>query len=96
MTNLKYMRQLHLQYRENIHQIPQTVAAKLSEKIQSEAPIGQTLSDQFIPRFTLSWSHYVFLMNIDSRDERRFYEIESGQNQWSLSELKKAIQLRDL
>ena len=72
MTNLKYMRQFYLEYRENIPQIPQTVAAKLSEKIQSEAPIGQTLSDQFIPRFTLNWSHYVFLMNIDSRDERRF------------------------
>jgi predicted nuclease of restriction endonuclease-like (RecB) superfamily len=28
-------------------------------------------------------------MNIDNRDERRFYEIESGQNQWSLSELKR-------
>jgi len=28
-------------------------------------------------------------MNIDNRDERRFYEIESGQNQWSLSELRR-------
>jgi predicted nuclease of restriction endonuclease-like (RecB) superfamily len=28
-------------------------------------------------------------MNIDNRDERRFYEIESQQNQWSLSELKR-------
>jgi predicted nuclease of restriction endonuclease-like (RecB) superfamily len=54
-----------------------------------KSPIGQTLSAQFTPRFALSWSHYVFLMNIDNRDERRFYEIESGQNQWSLSELKR-------
>ena len=58
-------------------------------KTPTETPIGQTLSDLFIPRFTLSWSHYVFLMNINNRDERRFYEIESGQNQWSLSELKR-------
>ena len=28
-------------------------------------------------------------MNIDNLNERRFYEIESGQNQWSLSELKR-------
>jgi predicted nuclease of restriction endonuclease-like (RecB) superfamily len=28
-------------------------------------------------------------MNINNRDERRFYEIESRQNQWSLSELKR-------
>ncbi len=67
----------------------QTLSAQLPEKTLTEAPIGQTLSDQFTPQFTLSWSHYVFLMNIDNRDERRFYEIESGQNQWSLSELKR-------
>jgi len=37
----------------------------------------------------MSWSHYVFLLTIDNRDERRFYEIESKQNGWSLSELKR-------
>jgi hypothetical protein len=41
--------------------------------------IGQTRSDLFTPRFTLSWSRYVFLMNIGNRDEHRFYGIESGQ-----------------
>lgn len=34
--------------------------------------IPQTLSDQF----SLSWSHYLFLMRIDNTDERKFYEIE--------------------
>jgi len=28
-------------------------------------------------------------MNIDNREERRFYEIEAQQNRWSLSELKR-------
>ena len=69
--------------------IVQTLSAQLPAQSRTETPIGQTLSDLFTPRFTLSWSHYVFLMNIDNRDERRFYEIESGQNQWSLSELKR-------
>ncbi len=69
--------------------IMQTVSAKLPAKTPTETPISQTVSDQFIPRFTLSWSHYIVLMNIDNRDERRFYEIESRQNQWSLSELKR-------
>lgn len=32
----------------------------------------QTVSDQF----SLSWSHYLFLMRIDNTDERKFYEIE--------------------
>ncbi|MFA4848466.1 MAG: PDDEXK nuclease domain-containing protein [Methanoregula sp.] len=69
--------------------IAQTLSAQLPTKTQMETPIRQTMSAQFTPRFTLSWSHYIFLMNIDNQDERRFYEIESGQNQWSLSELKR-------
>ena len=45
---------------------------------------GQTPS----AKFTLSWSHYVFLMRLDKR-ERTFYEIEATQNHWSLRELKR-------
>ncbi|MDP3522737.1 MAG: PDDEXK nuclease domain-containing protein [Hydrogenophaga sp.] len=88
-TNLKYMRLFYVEYYETVQQIPQTLSAQLPAKTPMETPISQTVSDQFKPRFTLSWSHYIFLMNIDNRDERRFYEIESGQNQWSLSELKR-------
>lgn len=39
-------------------------------------------------KFTLSWSHYVFLMRLDER-ERNFYELESIENNWSLRELKR-------
>ena len=88
-TNLEYMRRFYLDYHETVPQIPQTVSGKLPAKTHREIPIVQALSAQFAHTFTLSWSHYVFLMNIDNRDERRFYEIESGQNQWSLSELKR-------
>jgi len=69
--------------------IPQTGSGKLPAKVQTKTPIVQTLFAQFTYSFTISWSHYVFLLNIDNRDERRFYEIESRQNQWSLSELKR-------
>jgi predicted nuclease of restriction endonuclease-like (RecB) superfamily len=87
--NLKYMRRFYLEYNETAPQIPQKLSAKSPAKTPVETPIGQTLSAQFTPRFTLSWSHYIFLMNIDNREERRFYEIESRQNNWSLSELKR-------
>ncbi len=40
-------------------------------------------------RFVLSWSHYLFLMGIDNAEERKFYEIEAAQNQWTLKELKR-------
>jgi len=44
---------------------------------------GQTVSDEF----KLSWSHYLKLMRIDNVIERKFYEIESFKNNWSLREL---------
>ncbi len=43
---------------------------------------GQTLSDEF----KLSWSHYLKLMRIDDELERKFYEIETFKNNWSLKE----------
>ena len=47
--------------------------------------IRQTVSDQF----TLSYSHYLFLMRIDNPGERKFYEIEATSSNWSLRELKR-------
>lgn len=34
--------------------------------------------------FKLSWSHYLFLMRIENVEERKFYEIETIENNWSL------------
>ena len=87
--NLEYIRRFYLEYHDVSPQIAQTLSAQLPVRTQSETQIVQTLSAQFTPAFTLSWSHYIVLMNINNRDERRFYEIESRQNQWSLSELKR-------
>lgn len=42
-----------------------------------------------IPNFQLSWSHYLKLVRINDEAERRFYEIEAIQNQWSLRELQR-------
>ena len=47
--------------------------------------ISQTVSAEF----TLSYSHYLFLMRIDNPDERKFYEIEAKNSNWSLRELKR-------
>ncbi|MBQ7479676.1 MAG: hypothetical protein IJT01_12420, partial [Selenomonadaceae bacterium] len=66
-------------------------------QIYSVDQIGETVFPQFknLPttetgrRFYLSWSHYLKLMRITNPDERHFYEIESVQNDWSLSELKR-------
>jgi hypothetical protein len=45
----------------------------------------QTLSAEF----NLSWSHYMKLMRIDDENERKFYEIESYKNNWSIRELNR-------
>jgi predicted nuclease of restriction endonuclease-like (RecB) superfamily len=46
---------------------------------------SQTLSAEF----KLSWSHYLKLMRIENTDERKFYEIEASENNWSLRELQR-------
>ncbi len=56
--------------------------------------IRQTVSDEFAmtretqPPFSLSWSHYVFLITLREA-ERGFYEIEATQQGWTLRELKR-------
>jgi predicted nuclease of restriction endonuclease-like (RecB) superfamily len=49
------------------------------------------ISPEFIDQFSLGWSHYVTLLTIDNREERRFYEIEAKENSWSVRELERQI-----
>jgi len=49
---------------------------------------SQTMSSQSYP-FRLSWSHYVILMRIENAEERRFYEIEAINQQWTLRQLQR-------
>lgn len=58
---------------------------KQMRSFYSAYSIRQTLSDEL----DLSWSHYLKLMRIKDIDERRFYEIESRKNNWSLRELER-------
>ena len=61
----------------NVYGKQQTLSAK------SEIVTGQNINLQ------LSWSHYLFLMRIDNLEERKFYEIETIENNWSLRELRR-------
>ncbi|KQT22173.1 hypothetical protein ASG31_02185 [Chryseobacterium sp. Leaf404] len=95
-SNLQQMKQFYLSY-----SISQTLSVKLENKsssrvmTKSQNLIGQTLSDvsqihqaQYV-NFNLSWSHYLKLMRIKDINERKFYEIESFKNNWSLRELQR-------
>lgn len=60
-------------------------------KVYGSTQIGATLLPQSgnMPKFTLSWSHYLVLMRIKNADERRFYEIEATSGNWSVRELQR-------
>ncbi len=63
----------------------ETLSRKLTTPQKSE-----TLSRKLeLSPFKLSWSHYSFLKDIENSTERKFYEIEATQENWSLRELKR-------
>lgn len=37
----------------------------------------------------ISWTHYIQLMRIESKDERKFYELEIADNGWSVKEFQR-------
>lgn len=40
---------------------------------------------------SISWTHYLHLIRIENEDERRFYEVETETNNWSVRELDRQI-----
>lgn len=44
-----------------------------------------------LPRFILSWSHYLILMKIENIEARSFYELECAQQQWSVKQLRRQV-----
>lgn len=98
VENLRLFRKFYLTYpdRLEISQTPsgrspaaisQTPSGISGPQPSAPAAISKTpsaISDR--PRFTLSWSHYVFLIGLKDPDERAFYEVESHHNGWSLAE----------
>ena len=59
-------------------------------KFYSGYSISETVSRKSgTPNFQLGWSHYLKLIRIDDEAERKFYEIEATQNNWSLRALRR-------
>jgi len=94
-TNLEYMRRFFLLYQSRCG-IPQSLTGKSLGTRKSQSSTGEyrvladaTCVSAELHSFTLSWTHYVFLLGIDSPDERSFYEIEATQQNWTVRELKR-------
>lgn len=96
VENLDRMRFFYKTYSE---QISSTLLTNSQNQISStpynNLEKGQKLSEILkiskIPsiNFNLSWSHYLKLMRMKDVNERKFYEIESFKNNWSLRELQR-------
>lgn len=84
VENLDRMRYFYKIYSPRISSTLLTISEK-SRTASDEFEKQQALS----ANFNLSWSHYLKLMRIDDEKERRFYEIESYKNNWSLRELQR-------
>lgn len=94
-TNLRNARKFYQIYSLSIQQMPsaefenekqQTFSAEsINQNLQK---IRQSLYSGFYP-FRLSWSHYLILMRIENENERRFYEIETANQQWTVKQLQR-------
>ncbi len=98
ITNLEYFRKFYKAYTASIPQsVIEELKKKKSQKASAELQLKkyETLSrkfnniSDFADLFPLSWTHYVQLIKIDNKDERKFYEIETLQNNWSVRELQR-------
>ena len=97
LSNLKLMRQFYLQFQSRMDRINHTASGQL-EVTKSQTMSGflsgvirdiqYSLTDGE-KCFSLSWSHYVYLLGIKNPDERNFYEIEATSQNWTLRELKR-------
>jgi predicted nuclease of restriction endonuclease-like (RecB) superfamily len=89
-TNLASMRQFYMTYPDRIPKIIQTASGQFPVLPIVQTPSGQLqdASGQSQPPFSLSWSHYVFLIGL-KEEERSFYEIEAAQQGWTLRELRR-------
>ena len=78
--------------------IGQSLTDQFSPPPKSQTPSGQLAILQSLtgklgpppPRpFTLSWTHYVFLLGVKDPNERSFYEIEATEQNWTVRHLKR-------
>ena len=74
-------------YRTSIEFARQCLANSAPSPIR-QSLTGESGNSAFHP-FTLSWTHYVFLLGVKDPNERSFYEIEATEQNWTVRQLKR-------
>lgn len=70
--------------------LPQSATSNLCNAVAPIQTKGKyTVKSNETYPFTLSWSHYLVLIRIESDEERRFYEIEAQKQNWSVRQLQR-------
>lgn len=82
VKNLERMRAFYHTYGKSSTLLSKS---KDQKNIVTKTTFQEVKKDEFV----LSWSHYLKLMRIDNENERKFYEIESLKNNWSVRELER-------
>jgi predicted nuclease of restriction endonuclease-like (RecB) superfamily len=80
VDNLENMRKFYIMYKKSETPSRKSISKPASKK-------SETLSRK--SGFKLSWSHYLLLLRIENEAERKFYEIEAANENWSVRELKR-------
>ncbi len=90
VVNLQSFRKFYQTYAPSIQQ---TLSAESENERSLMSIFGVGLQKQQTPSaiFSLTWSHYQILMRIDNETARRFYEIETANQQWSVRQLQRQV-----
>ena len=92
--NLSNMRKFFLTYKDQVSQFPRSLLGNSKSSISPairDISVSNPISEKPSRKlpFTLSWSHYILLLTIKETAERKFYEIESTNESWSVPELRR-------
>lgn len=85
--NLRRFRQFYLAYSTMpaICSTPLSKSGKESEASICSTPLSKSGGQpQAVPKFSLSWSHYLQLMGVENLEARRFYELEATREHWDV------------
>jgi len=77
--NIRAFRQFYLTYQDR----------KIWQSVIAKSQVDNMTGNPSEPPFRLSWTHYLLLMRVGNDDERRFYEIETASQNWSVRELER-------
>ena len=70
-------------------EITESAPVKIVNTVYQIQNLPESIDPSSMPRFTLSWSHYIVLMRIKNEEERQFYEIEALREHWSVRHLQR-------